>query len=305
MARLFDNTQLEYLKRDSAVISDYASALVCWFKPDDITNGYCLMWTGNRLTNADTLALYCQGAVGGDPVRFQQTTGGNPWLIADTTAGYTANTWHHACGIWVGTNELRVYLDGGNRGVSLSYDSMNINTFSVGVLARLAKTGYMSGAIAEAAIFNLAYYPGASLADKADNFEKILPSLAAGFSPLNYPLGLVAYWRLHEIDDAGNDSDIVGHHDLTPFNVPTFTDHSRTFLPTRSQIIQPRMVLPSHGKLKNEPILTGKIKVQPAVTGLFEDQPALTGELLNRPALTGLLENEPALTGKLKNDTGD
>ena len=50
--------------------------------------------------------------------------------------------------------------------------------------------------IAEVAIYDLSVWPGATDSDKADNFEKILPSLADNFTPENYPLGLVAYWDL-------------------------------------------------------------------------------------------------------------
>ena len=59
----------------------------------------------------------------------------------------------------------------------------------------------MSGMIAEVAIYDLSVWPGATASDKADNFEKILPSLIR-YTPGAYPLGRVAYWDLiRDIND--------------------------------------------------------------------------------------------------------
>ena len=286
MARQFDDVQLEYLTVPTPVLTASAPiAMCCWFKSDDVSNGYCLMSICDSAGNADNIALYAQGAVGGDPVRFQMSDVGG-WDIADTTAGYTANTWHHACGISVNITDRRVLLDGGNKGTDVgNCFPTGLDNTNIGLMKRLALTGYMSGAIAEACIIHIGYYPGASIFDKADYFEtNVLPSLAAGFSPLFYPWGLMAYWPLLNVNTGGEDTDIVGGYDMTPVNTPTFTDHPRIFMPTRSQLTTPRGVIPAYGKLKNEPILTGLMKIQ--------------------PALTGVIKNETILTGKFKNYTG-
>ncbi|KKK60442.1 hypothetical protein LCGC14_3024310 [marine sediment metagenome] len=90
MARQFDDVQLEYLTVPTPVLTASAPiAMCCWFKSDDVSNGYCLMSICDSAGNADNIALYAQGAVGGDPVRFQMSDVGG-WDIADTTAGYTA-----------------------------------------------------------------------------------------------------------------------------------------------------------------------------------------------------------------------
>jgi len=281
MARLFDDAQNEYFIRLSPIHDDYAIAMLCWFKADDITNGYVLMWTGDRTVNNENLALYIQGSVAGDPVRLQMNNTANPvWRIADTTAGYTANTWHHACGIWVDANELRVFLDGGNRGTSLAYATINENSFTVGVLGRLAKSGYMSGCIAEVAFYNLGYWPGITLSDKADNFEKILPSLAKGFSPLLFPLGLIAYWPLiRGIPDSEND--IIGKHYLTAVNSPSMADHPRVILPQQSQL--------------TTPLISGAF-----TTIISSAGPKLTAGIISNAKLQSSIEADSNLTTKIE-----
>ena len=297
MAREFDSTQLEYLQRNEAVRADYATAFVCWFKCNDITNGYCLMSICNRIINGHNIALYAQGAVAGDPVRFQMSTPVGGWVIADTTAGYTANTWHHACGIWAYTDDRRVFLDGGNKGTDATACLPTVNTTAIGVMCRPAPASYLDGCIAEAAIYGLGAWPGATFAELADNFEKILPSLAAGYSPLNFPLGLRAYWPLIRDDDL----DIRDNFDLTPFNTPTVAEHPGIIMPMRSQLTTPKSVRVGFGKFRSDPMLTGKTKSVPALSGGLINKPALTGKMKSEAAIIGGLINRPALTGKLKN----
>jgi hypothetical protein len=99
--------------------------------------------------------------------------------------------------------------------------------------------GYFNGTVAEAAYWDLSSWPGATASDKADTFEaQALLSLAAGYSPLFFRLGLVAYWPLGGIYNDGNaanaansDYDIVGGFHMDPQNTPSVADHPPMIYP--------------------------------------------------------------------------
>lgn len=235
MARSFDATQLEHLYNNVVTIGAAPLAMVCWFKSDDITGGYCLMWIGNHWVQSQNIALYAQGAVGGDPVRFQMNDG-VAWRIADTTSGFSADTWHQACCIWATNTDMRVLIDGGSKGTSAGpVTPPAINAVSIGVMRRQTPVSYMNGCVAEAAIYDLSAWPGATGSDKADNFEKILPSLAKGFSPLFYPLGLNNYWPLFRAPE----HEIINNKYLVAYNSPGVADHPEIILPRTAQRGQP------------------------------------------------------------------
>ncbi len=267
----------EFFTRANPILGTPPIAMCCWFKSDNITTGYCLMWTGSRFVNNHNMALYAQGAIGGDPVRFQMAAGGG-WRIADTTTGYSAATWHHACGIWVSATDIRVLIDGGSKGTDLGLAAITINTFSIGVMSRLVPAGYLAGSICEAAMYDLNYWPGGTAAQKADSFETILPSLAAGYSPLHFPVGLTNYWPLNR-GDPDNENDRINNYSLTAANTPSVTPHPRIIMQQQPLQTTARSVIPSPGKLKNEPFLTGKIRGLAALTGKMKNEPALTGKM--------------------------
>ena len=120
---------------------------------------------------------------------------------AVSTSGRSTGTWHHACGIFASATDRRAFIDGGSKGTNTDdYAPAGVNVTNIGCQYRFSaeppRMSFVSGKIAEAAIYDLSNWPGATASDKADAFEKILPSLAKGFTPLHFPLGLVAYWPL-------------------------------------------------------------------------------------------------------------
>lgn len=222
MARAFDDASSEYLEYAGAVVGATPLALSCWFYSDDLTVSQNLLGIQDAGT-AEFCRIGAMGSVGGDPIRAQ-ITGGN---VADTSTGYAANAWHHACGIFATSTDRRAFIDGGSKGTSTGSQSFPA-TPDVTVIGRRSDSTpvqYMSGRIAEAAIWDLSGWPGASDPARADSFETIaLPSLALGYSPLFYPLGLVGigYWRLLNGD---GDQDLVGDANMTAFNTPSYADH--------------------------------------------------------------------------------
>ena len=194
--------------------------MACWFNAENITDTHKIMEVSNTSTpQADFWFMTAAGDVAGDPLRGNIRSGGGTARAVDTTSGFTANTWHHACYVATNATNRTVYLDGGGAG-----NDSNSSVFPTGTDVTLigrreyiaGPASYFSGNIAEAAIWNAAL----SAAE--------VGVLAAGYSPLFVrPQSLVAYWPL--IRDT--DDDIVGGYSMTPVNSPTVAAHPRVLYP--------------------------------------------------------------------------
>ena len=210
MARFFNDASQEYLELDSAPITATPFTMACWFNSNDIGANQGLMWLGDKDVADHYWAMLANGAGGGDPIAFQAVAGGGA-ANAVTSTGFSADTWHHACGVAVSAIDRAVFIDGGSRGTNVtSRTPLNADRITIGGLGDSTPTLYMSGAIAEAAFWNVA------LSDAE------VALLAKGFSPLFIrPQNLVAYWPLIRDDD----NDLIGGFDLTAFNTPTVATH--------------------------------------------------------------------------------
>ena len=216
MARLFDDASSQYLSYASAVLSAVPISLACWFNTDNTAAEQELISICR--SNADHWhSLRASGSIGGDPIRASTFDGG--WNAAQTTTGYSANTWHHACGVWAAADSRSAYIDGGSKHTqtssrtptSLDLTYIGANEFSS------SPTNYMSGSIAEVGIWNVA------LTDAE------VAILAKGYSPLFVrPQSLVLYIPL--IRD--NDEDLIGGLSFTANGSPTVSAHPRVFYPS-------------------------------------------------------------------------
>jgi hypothetical protein len=212
MARLFDDAASQYLHIASAVKTATPLTMACWFYSDDIAAYQVLMSLKHNgsATGFNTFFLAAVGSVVGDPIRAF-TGAAAAFSFADTTTGYSANTWHHACAVFAASNDRRAFIDGGSKGTE------NTARVPAGInetlIAKAGSTGlaqYMSGRIAEVAIWNVA------LSDAE------VALLAKGFSPLFIqPHNLVAYYPLIRDDD----NDWIGGFNLTAVNAPTVGTH--------------------------------------------------------------------------------
>jgi len=227
MARLFDDAATEYLEIDQAVVTSLPLAMACWFNMDVDDVAVHLM----SLVDKDSDSKYCNLRALSTDKKVGLHTKANGGETVYTTTSWTINTWHHACALNVAANDRRVFIDGGSKGTSAEAKPLptDWDRTSIGRAGKSTPAGYMSGYIAEVAIWDLTNWPGATNADKADNFEKILSSLAKGFSPLFYPLGLKAYWPLIR-----GLNDKVGGYNLTA---------NGTVVAAHPKVIQPCGVL--------------------------------------------------------------
>jgi hypothetical protein len=156
--------------------------MACWFNASQTTTSDYLVSVSSSTLGYFALAIF--GANAGDPVgAFDYVTGGPNF--AYTTAGYTANTWNHAAGVWTGLNSRTAYINGGNSGTNSSTQSATTLTRSqIGANASAA-TNRMNGLIAEVGLWNAALTAAeiASLA-KGMTCDKVRPQSLVFYAPL-------------------------------------------------------------------------------------------------------------------------
>lgn len=217
MARLFDDASSEYLRVESTPITGTPVTMACWFYSDTITQNQYLLSVGDKDVTSRFYGIRAGGGDAGDPVQAIRVAaeGGN---TCATTTGYSANTWHHACGVYSADDAVAAFLDGGGKNTGggtftpAGWDSVSIATSSDST-----PSFFTSGRIAEAALWNVA------LTDAE------VAILAEGYSPLFVrPQNLMAYWPL--IRDT--DDDIVGGYSMTPINTPSVAAHAPMLYPT-------------------------------------------------------------------------
>ncbi len=222
MARLFNDAVGDWLYVNQSVVASFPFAMACWFNDNDLTLTKNLM----SICDKDVENQYHRLVAASSDKLWMNSQGGASGGTAVTSTTFLANTWYHACGIVAAANDRRTLLNAGGKGTQASaVTPTGLDRTTIGVIGKFTKIQYFSGMIAEAAIWDLSDWPGATDTLKADAFEKILPSLAKGFSPAHFPLGLVAYWPLIR-----GLNDKVGGYNLTVVGAAV-SNHPRVILP--------------------------------------------------------------------------
>jgi len=189
--------------------------LACWFNSDSLTIDQALITLSSEDTSWNGYWLMAKGTDGGDPVVARTYSGGAVQQAA-TTTGYSADTWHHACGMFVATSDRRAYIDGGSKGTDVNAESgADVDNTCIGAIRYwtnlvVETDSPMSGRIAEPAIWSCAL----------TDLEVWLLSRGVP-PPLIRPQSLAAYWPLWDTDrDVWN-----ARYHMTPFNTPTWANH--------------------------------------------------------------------------------
>ena len=249
MARLFDDGSNEYLEfAGTPPVTGFPLAMAAWFYSDNTALPQTLVSLGESGGTDYWIRIAAAGDTEGDPVHAQieGTNNGNAYTSTD----YSANTWHHAIGVFAANDDVRAFIDGGSKGTD-DHGSGWEGTWdrvAIGRLVRSSPLHYMSGRIAHAAIWDLSDWLGATASDKADEFERVaVPALAAGYSPDFFPLGLKAHYRLDEAVGTANAFDHVGHYDMTAYNSPSVADHPGGLIFPSAAIWTPQVSAPPAG----------------------------------------------------------
>jgi len=186
MASKFTSVSSQYLSSLFS-ISPYPLTIACWFNAENTTANHALVYIGLS-TSTSRFLLSAAGAVTNDPISFDViATGGGASQQANTTTGYNANTWSHACGVATSSNLRAVYLNGGANGTNTtSVTPSTPNRLTIG--SRLA-TGipgiFLDGSIAEVGIWNDAL-TAAEIASLANGMtcDKVRPQSLVFYAPL-------------------------------------------------------------------------------------------------------------------------
>jgi len=218
MARGFDDGSSQYLYSANAVISAYPFTMAAWCYSDDNANLQTVLSVGDTATTNNYWRIVMAGNYANDPFHLWAVNGGAPVIASTSPSGYSINTWHHIIGVGASSTDRRIYIDGGSEGQeTTNITPTGIDEVAIGSTAKAAHGNYMSGNIAEAAIWNVALNASERVA------------LSKGYSPLLIrPDGLVFYVPFIR----SNDKDIIGGLSLTANGTPTVTVHPRVFYPS-------------------------------------------------------------------------
>ncbi|MHC4156685.1 MAG: LamG-like jellyroll fold domain-containing protein [Planctomycetota bacterium] len=150
--------------------------------------------------------LYAQTREAGGAVKY-----------AKSAIQTSADTFQHALAVWADVDDRRIYLNGGNKGTNPdTSEPISLDRTGLGVLYRSTPDNYLSGLLAEMAVWNVPLSDAEAAA------------LAKGFSPLLIrPGNLVAYWPLIR-----GLNDRVGGYNLTASGT-IVSPHPRVIYPSR------------------------------------------------------------------------
>lgn len=131
----------------------------CGFRSNDVTTGYTLMSVVDKDSNDfDQYLLQCRGDVTGDPIRVLTVSNLGTSALADTTTGYSANTWTLASGTWESITNRVAYKDGGSSATETTSLATNAcDRLAIGASLDSTPTRYLDGAVNVAAIYNIAH----------------------------------------------------------------------------------------------------------------------------------------------------
>lgn len=206
MARQFDDAASEYLGNASTPVLGVPLTLVGWFNSDDNTASGTLVSVCAD-AGSEYFQLVAAGAVAGDPVRI---TCRNDVTTeqADTTTTFLQGVWHHAAGVFTSSTSRDVYLDAGGKGSNTNAATpVGLDRIGIGVVNRGTPFVFMSGLLAELAIYNTWLTIG-----------EIGLLYYHRYSPLKVrPQNLVAYYALRH----GDNWDWLGRYPLLPHNTPS------------------------------------------------------------------------------------
>lgn len=229
MSRAFLAASSEYLSVSTTPLTVRPLTLACWFKADDVTTGNALFGIYDVDSFTDWYALEARGDVGGDPVRARISAGGSH-DYAVTTTGFSANTWHHACGVFTSDTDTSAFIDGGSEGNNNpGLTATNLDAINIGRHGDSTPSNYANASICECAIWSVAL----------TNAQVLMLSL--GLSPLQVqPQNLVFYAPLIRDEDR----DVVQGRILSTGGTPTIDNHPRVFYPKHTGIISSTAAVP-------------------------------------------------------------
>jgi hypothetical protein len=164
----------------------YPYTFACHFKPNNITDFGVMVQISPA--NGRYWGLLNAGGIAGDPVVANHSIAAAAVGGARSTAGYTANDFFHACGIFESASLKKAYLNGANEGTNTGaiVSATSATELLIGARRDGGALGtYYGGLIAEVGIWNAALTAEevASLA-KGMTCDKVRPQSLVFYAPL-------------------------------------------------------------------------------------------------------------------------
>jgi hypothetical protein len=213
MAYDFTAASSQYLSMNSAVVTGGPITLAAWFnrKNTTATHGFVSVGSSSS-TNFITLLA---GVSPNNFLSLVVNDGVNP-LTAQTVAGATANTWHHGCGTFSSSKEVRAFLNGTNFGVLTA--TANLTTQDRTTIGARFGAGGVAGQFADALIADVGIWDvvlsDAEIASLAGGMtcDKVRPQSLVFYAPLVRDL-----------------VDVKGGLTITNNNTATVANHPRVY----------------------------------------------------------------------------
>jgi hypothetical protein len=188
--RTFVSASSQYLEASSSPVVGkptlpYPFSIACWFSTTSITTAQCMVCMGTNtvlnqsaylgITTASKVAVLTRSSTA-------THTGSTSTLI-------TANTWSHACGVWLSDISKSAYLNGGGKGThtgATAPDASGWNRLAVGRIVSSSPSTYFSGPLALAAVWDNYALSASEIAALAGGAwpEDVAASSLVGFWPL-------------------------------------------------------------------------------------------------------------------------
>lgn len=209
---ILESANSEWFSTETVPVTAVPFFIVAWFKTADTSTTTAIVSLLDKDATGFLGARFvAAGSIANDPVRAQAGS-----HSADTTTGYSADTWTHAAGFWKSGTDRRAYINGrdsGSQGSSITL--ADIDRLGIGAFADSTPSAFFNGRIAHVAV-----YDATGLSD--EHVELAIANLAGEPSPAagTYVFGhnpltvlsaaLIAYWPL--LTDA---KDAKGSNTLT------------------------------------------------------------------------------------------
>lgn len=220
MARLFDDSGTDqWLSIASVPVTVAPLTLATWVYPDANVNMgvFEIVDTGN---SGRFFRLRLRDPADTDLMAWAQQGGSSGF--STSASQFSLNTWQHIGGVFTSTTSRTAYLDGAaGTPETTEVAPFSLDSMIIGRAGDSSPDNYVSGRVAEAALWDVALTAGEML------------TLAAGYSPLFVrPQSLIAYWPLIR-----DDNDRVGGFNMTVNGSPTFVDGPPIIYPAAPHII--------------------------------------------------------------------
>jgi hypothetical protein len=173
------NGSTQYWQVASAALTGTPLTLACWFRSTTITANQGMVWIGDGTVNNSYWMLYAGGGISGDPVCAYSIGGVNSGY-AKTSAGYGANVWNHAAGVYHHATSRAAFLNGRYKGTSAtSISPPTINRMAAGRDAKSGPGMYFNGSLADVRVYNRALCDAEimELADPAARWQLYRPTI--------------------------------------------------------------------------------------------------------------------------------